>query len=250
MERASSEPEHGAPGTVGLRLEVHVVEAVVGAGEGGGRVPPEHLPGGEMLVEKSAAGSPGNAEGLVLRLVPAHDRLDDEPSLGEQVERRKLLREQQWVPERHDDRSGDQPQPSGRRGDRAEQYHRAGPGSRRILVSRERVVARVGHQAVGVGARAEHHVLAEHDRVETRLLRLDRHPDEGAQVVRRSQRPVLAEDEDELGCGHVEDLRGVCRRCTRGGASVLGEALTHSKPAAWSTTMTAPAALFGHGKCS
>ena len=51
---------------------------------------------------------------------------------------------------------------------------------------------------LGPGARAEHDVLAHHHRVEPGLLGDDRHLDQRAEVARRRERPVLAQDEDEL----------------------------------------------------
>ncbi len=44
------------------------------------------------------------------------------------------------MPQRADDRPGDQPDPRGGRGDRAEQHHRARPGRGRVLVAGQRVV--------------------------------------------------------------------------------------------------------------
>ena len=143
-----------------------------------------------------------NAERLVLVAVPAHGRLHDEASLREQVERAELAREQQRMPQRCDHRARGEPQPRRRSGDRRQQDERARPRHRRILVARERVVARVAHDPVRPGARAEDDVLADHDGVEPGVLGDDGHLDERAQVARRRQRPVLGEDEDELRGAH------------------------------------------------
>jgi len=51
-----------------------------------------------VLVEQRAAVGERHAERRVLRLVPAHCGLDDEASFGEQVEGRKVLREQERMP--------------------------------------------------------------------------------------------------------------------------------------------------------
>ena len=163
-----------------------------------GRVPPEPFPRGEMLVEQGAAPVERDAERLVLVAVPAHGRLHDEAAFGEQVERAELACEQERVPQRRDHRTGGEPQSGRHGGDRREEDERARPGHRRILVPRHRVVPRVAHDPARPGARAEHDVLAHHHGVEPRLLRDDGHLDERPQVARRRQRPVLAEDEDEL----------------------------------------------------
>ena len=73
-----------------------------------------------------------------------------------------------------------------------------GHGIGGILVPGHRVVARVPHDPLGPGARAEHDVLAHHDRVEAGVFGDSGHLDERAQVARRRERPVLAQDEDEL----------------------------------------------------
>ncbi len=103
------------------------------------------------------------------------------------------------MPQRRDDRARDQPQPGRRGRDRAQEDERVRPRRRRVLVPGERVVARVGRDAVRVGAGTERHVLADHDRVEPGLLGLDRHPHERAEVARRREGPVLGEDQDETG---------------------------------------------------
>ena len=157
-----------------------------------------------MLVEEVTARAEGDAEGLVLRVVPADGGQHHEPPLGEQIERSELAREQQRVAERRDDRACDEPQARRCRSDAREQHERAGPGRRGILVPRQRVLAGVRHQTGLAGARAEHDVLRDHDGVDPGVLRLDRDADERPQVAGRGERPVLAEHEDELDGG----LRG------------------------------------------
>ena len=140
----------------------------------------------------------GTPERLVLVAVPADGRLHDEAALGEEVERAELAREQERMAQRRDHGARSEPHPGRRSGDRREQDERARPRHRRILVPGHRVVAGIPHDPVGSGARAEHDVLAHHHRVEAGLLGDDRHLDERAEVARRRERPVLAQDEDEL----------------------------------------------------
>ena len=197
VHRFAAEPQARPVGPPRLRLEVDVLEGVVLAGERRRRVAPEAFPRCEVLVEQGAALAERDAERLVLVTVPAHRRLHDEAALREEVERAELAREQQRMAQRRDHRAGGEPEPRRRGGDRREQHERARPRHRRILVSRHRVVARVAHDPVRAGARAEDDVLADHDGVEAGVLGDDGHLDERAQVARRSQRPVLAEHEDE-----------------------------------------------------
>ena len=173
---------------VGLGLDVDVVEAVVATVEGRGRGSPGGLPDGEVLVETLAALRERNPQRVVLGPVPARRGQHDEPALAEQVERGERLGQRQRVAQRRDHRGGKQPQPARQRRHRGEQHLRVGPGHRRILVAGHRVLARVGHQTVGVGAGAEHDVLAEHDRVEARVLGLGGHPGEarGGRAARSS----------------------------------------------------------------
>ena len=138
-----------------------------------------------------------HAERGVLLAMPAHRRLDDEPTLGQQVERRELVGEQQRVAQRRDDCRGDQPQPGRDRGDRAHQDDRVGPRRVRVLVARRRVVARIIGTAAGARRGPEHDVLAQHHPVDPRVLGLGRHPHQSPQIPRRGHRPVFAEDEDE-----------------------------------------------------
>ena len=93
----AAEPQPRPVRTPRLRLEVDVLVGVVLAGERGGGVAPEPLPGGEMLVEQRTALAERDAERLVFVPVPADGRLDDEAPLGEQVERAELAREEQRV---------------------------------------------------------------------------------------------------------------------------------------------------------
>ena len=69
-----------------------------------------------------------HAEGVVLLLVPAHRRLDDEPALAEQVERPQLLRQQQRVAQRGDDGRQRDAQARGRRRDRRGSTIESGQG--------------------------------------------------------------------------------------------------------------------------
>ena len=106
--------------------------------------------------------------------------------------------------ERRDDRRRREAEPGRRRRDRREEDERAGPRHRRVLIPGKRVLARVGHEAVRVGASAEHDMLAEHDRIEAGLLGLHGHADEPVQVAGVGHRPVLREDVDE------PDVHAVC----------------------------------------
>ena len=80
---------------------------------------------------------------------------------------------------------------------RREEDERARPRRCRILVARQRVLARVLHPPVRARARAEHDVLAHHHGVEPGVIRHDRHLHERTEVARVDERPVLAQDEDE-----------------------------------------------------
>ena len=117
------------------------------AGERRRRRRPERAPRGQVLVEELAPPLERHPERLVLLAVPAHRRLHDEAPLAQQVERRELVREQDRMAQRRDDRGGDQPQPGRRRRDGAHQDDRVGPGRRGILVARaprNRAGSRVG----------------------------------------------------------------------------------------------------------
>ena len=110
--------------------------------------------------------------------------------------------------ERRDDRRRGEPQRGRGGGDGREEDEGARPRHRRVLVAGERVVPRVRHEAVGIGAPAEDDVLADHHGVEAGVLGLLRHADEGAEVARRRQRPVLREDVDQPDATHPSlDLR-------------------------------------------
>ena len=139
-----------------------------------------------------------NPERVVLGSVPAHGRLHDQPSPRQEIERGQVLRQQQRMPERRDDRAGHQPEPGGHGRDGREQHERTRPGRHRVLVAGQRVIPRVRGKAVGVRARSEHHVLADHHRVEPGMFRLDRETHQRRKIARRRHRPVLAEDQDEL----------------------------------------------------
>ena len=184
VQRLPAEPHARPVRPEGLRLEVDVGEAEVASLVGRRRVAPGGGHGLELLVEDGAAPVERHAERLVLLLVPAHGRLDDEPPLAQQVERRQLLGEQQRMAQREDDRR--QRDAQARRGGRdgRGQHERVGPRRRRILVAGRGVVARVAHDAVGARGRAEHDVLAEHHRVDPRRLGLDGDAHEGAEVTR------------------------------------------------------------------
>ena len=212
VQRARAEPESHALGAQWLRLEPHVLERVEPPRERHRRRLPGRLPRGQVLVEQRAAVGEGDAERAVLGLVPADGGEDDEAAPGEEVERREILREQQRVPERRDDRGRGEPERRRRGGDRREEDERARPRHRRVLVAGERVVARVRHRAVRVRAPAEDDVLAHHHRVEAGVLRLLRHAHERAEVVRRRERPVLGEDVDEPDPAHPSAPAGVGRR--------------------------------------
>src|SRR4029079_18227638 len=121
------------------------VVGVVVAVEGGGRRPPGRLPRGELLVEERGTVAVGDAERAVLGLVPAHGGKDDEAALGEKIERRETLREEQWMAERRDDRGRREPQ---RRGARVS----AAPGSRSVVVTEAIAESRtreLGHGIAG-----------------------------------------------------------------------------------------------------
>ena len=119
-------------------------------------------------------------------------------------------------------------------GDRREQYERARPRRLWVLVPGQRVVAWVRWQPLGVGARPQHHVLAHHDGVEARPLRLDGHAHERAQVARQRERPVLGEDEHELRSGRGVSPRQhvVCyTNADRPGSGPVGRAKSRDDPA-------------------
>ena len=111
MHRLAAEPQPRPVRTPRLGLEVHVLVGVVLAGERGGRVAPEALPGGEVLVEERAALRERHAERLVLVAVPADRRLDDEAALGEEVERAELAGEQERMAQRRDHGTRGEPHP-------------------------------------------------------------------------------------------------------------------------------------------
>ena len=184
MQRLPAEPHARPLGPEGLGLEVDVREAEVLARVGRGRVAPGRRHRLQLLVEDRAALVERHAERLVLLLVPAHRRLHDEAPLAQQVERRELLGQQQRVPQREDHRGQRDAQPRRRGRDRGGQHDRVRPGRGRILVARRGVVARVAHDPAGARGRAEHDVLAEHDRVDARRLGLDGDAHERAQVAR------------------------------------------------------------------
>ena len=184
VQRLPAEPHARPVPPERLRLEVDVCEAEVASLVGRGSVAPGGCHGLELLVEDGAATVERHAECLVLLLVPTHGRLDDQPPLAEQVERRQLLGEQQRVAQREDDgRQRDAQARRGCRNGRGED-ERVGPRSRRILVAGCGVVARVAHDPFGARGRAEHDVLAEHHRVDPRRLGLDGDAHEGAEVTR------------------------------------------------------------------
>ena len=64
-----------------------------------------------MLVEEGAALGERHPERLVLVAVPADGGLDDEPALGEEVERAELAGEQQRMAQRRDHGARGEPQP-------------------------------------------------------------------------------------------------------------------------------------------
>src|SRR5439155_25834136 len=118
VERAPTEPQDRSPGTERLGLEVRIGEGVVAAFERGRRLPKERVPGGEVLVEQVTSFVEGHSKGLVLGSMPTHRRLDDQAALRQEIERGQLLRKQQRVMQRRDDRAGDQPKSGCYRGDR------------------------------------------------------------------------------------------------------------------------------------
>ena len=102
VQRHAAEPHPRPLRPERLRLEVHVVEREVPALERRGRLLPRALHRHQLLVEDGAALVERHAERLVLVLVPRHGRLHDEAPLGQQVERRELLGEQQRMAQRRD----------------------------------------------------------------------------------------------------------------------------------------------------
>ena len=184
VDGARPEPQPHTFRAPGLGLEPDVLERVEPAGVGGRRRPPRGVPGYEVLVEQRPAVCERHPQRAVLGLVPADGGEDDEPSLGEDVERGEVLREEERVAERRDDRRRGEPQRRRRGRDRGEDDERARPRHRGVLVSRQRVVARVRHEAFRVGPRAQNDVLARHHGVETRVLGLLGHADERAEVAR------------------------------------------------------------------
>ncbi len=143
VEPLPPEPQRRPLGPERLRFQRHLGERVMVAREGRGRLPPQHPPRGQVLVEQLAPQLERHAEGLVLVAVPTHGRLHDESAAAQQIERRELLRQQGRMAQRRDDRAGHQSDPLGRRRHRREEHQRARPRHPGILVPGERVVARV-----------------------------------------------------------------------------------------------------------
>src|SRR5206468_1895042 len=109
----------------------------------GWRAVPGFGPDLELLVQDLPALAERDAEGVVLVPVPAHRGLDHEPPAAEPVQRGQVLRGGQRVPQRADQSPGDEPDPGGGGGDRAEQDQRAGPRGGRVLVAGQRVGPRI-----------------------------------------------------------------------------------------------------------
>ncbi len=192
-------------------------ERVVLAREARGRVPPERLPRGEVLVEQPPSALERHAECLVLLAVPAHGRLHDQSPLGEEVERPELAREQERMPQRREHGERAEPDPRRRCGDRREQDERAGPRQSRDPGSRA-ARTRAGSPcsppapALGPSTTCSLTITTSNPA----CLGDDGHLDERAQVARRDDRPVLREDEHELRfvahgseTGVLEDLQGL-----------------------------------------
>ena len=207
VQALAPEPQPGPGRTERLRLEVDLVEPVVRPRERRGRVAPEDPPGREVLVEQLAAPLERDAERLVLGPVPAHRRLDDQPPLREEVERRKLLREQERMAERaRSPRAAIETEASRRGGHRGQQEEGGGPGRARVLVSRQCVLARVRGQAGCARVRAEHDVLADHHPVEARRLG-GRSPSARAPAGRVATRASSSRSERESASAPPDDYR-------------------------------------------
>ena len=89
-----------------------------------------------------------------------------------------------------------------------EQDQRAGPRGRRVLVAGQRVVPGVGRAPGRVRRRAEHDVLADHDRVQPGPFGLNREPDQVGHVRYRPHRPVLGQDQDDPYPAHTDTRTG------------------------------------------
>ena len=212
VQRPAAEPHAAAPraGTASARGTRRGTRKCVPSNDGG-RVAPGALHRRELLVEDRAALAERHAERLVLVRVPAT------PSAARRGGPRRAGRAS---PARFASSSGwrsgaitaagDEAQLRGRGGDRAQQHDRVGQGVAGSWLPGSRVVARVRHHARPRPAIGPSTTCSlEHHRVDARVLGLDRHAHEGAEVARRDERPVLAEDEHELhgrhdrvGCQH------------------------------------------------
>ena len=78
VEALAAEPHARPLGSPRLWFKVHVLERVKSAVKAGRSVSPQNVPRCELLIEQSASLSERNSESVVLVLVPADSRLDDQ----------------------------------------------------------------------------------------------------------------------------------------------------------------------------
>src|SRR5690242_13064368 len=202
MQARAAEPQRGAAGPGRLRFHPYRTERVAFPAVLHRRAPPGSSPDRELLVQDHPALGERDAQGGVLVPVPAHRGLDHEPPAAQPVQRGQLLRAGQRVPQRADQRAGDQPDPGGGGGDRAEQDERARPRRGRVLVAGQRVVPRVLRAPGLVRRRPEDDVLADHDRVEPGPFGLDGELDQVGHVGGGPHGPVLGQDQDDADPAH------------------------------------------------
>ncbi len=107
-------------------IEYEVLERMEATGERFGRAGPEVPPELDCLVQirPTLMESVGRAEVAELLLVPADADAGEDPAVGQRVERRELLGEDDRIPLGDDDHAGPEPQPRVARADPGERLDR------------------------------------------------------------------------------------------------------------------------------
>ena len=106
---AATDPDFRAPGC--RRLDEEIVDRVVGAVIRHGLALEERHDDVEHLVGSLAALGLSDAYGRIFRLVPADTSTEDDPVVGQELERRELLGEDHRVAQRHDEDRCTEPDP-------------------------------------------------------------------------------------------------------------------------------------------